>query len=75
MVEYRVVLLLDASLGTETIRVYDCAHGFNEMHRYTRLGGKQTGKSFHSGTFGEGMRTAIKDTKDGYVKMIEGWRK
>lgn len=27
----------------ETIRVYDAAHGHNEMHRYTRTGGKEPG--------------------------------
>lgn len=57
--DYAVVLLLDTDKGTETIRVYDSAHGHNEMHRYTRSKGKQPGTVFHSGTLGEGMRAAI----------------
>jgi hypothetical protein len=73
VVDYAVVLVLGASRTGETVRVYDSAHGFNEMHRYTRSGGKQTGKPFHSGSLGEGMRAAIKDIKDGYGPMIEGW--
>jgi hypothetical protein len=34
----------------EKVRVYDAAHGHNEMHRYTRSGGKEPGEVFHSGT-------------------------
>jgi hypothetical protein len=58
----------------ETVRVYDCAHGFNEMHRYGRRSGKNSGRNFHSGTLGEGMRRAIKEVRDGYLPMIEGWK-
>lgn len=53
--DYAVVLMLTAGTGTETIRVYDGAHGSNELHRYTRSEGKQPGSPFHSGTLGEGM--------------------
>jgi hypothetical protein len=59
--------------AVETIRVFDSAHGFNEMHRHTQAGGKQTGMRFHSGTLGEGMRAAIEDVQNGYRQMIEGW--
>ena len=59
IIDYAVVLLLDTEKGTETIRVYDGAHGHNEMHRYTRSAGKQAGHAFHGGTLGEGMRAAI----------------
>jgi hypothetical protein len=75
MVNYTVVLLLATAAGAETIRVYDAAHGYNEMHRYTQSEGKQTGTVFHSGSLGEGMRAAIEETERGYLKMIEGWRK
>jgi hypothetical protein len=34
VVDYAVVLLRDTEKGLETIRVYDSAHGHNEMHRY-----------------------------------------
>jgi hypothetical protein len=45
----------------ETVRTYDAAHRFNEMHRFTRSRGKQRGVRFHRGNLGEGMRAAIKD--------------
>lgn len=73
VVDYRVVLLLVAGASVQTIRVHDSAHGFNEMHRYTRDSGKQTGVRFHRGTLGEGMRAAIVSVKDNYREMIEGW--
>jgi hypothetical protein len=75
VVDYRVVLLLRAPAGTETVRVYDGSHGYNEMHRYTRRGARQTGNLFHSGSLGEGMRAAIKALEVGYSEMIEGWRR
>lgn len=71
--DYAVVLVVKRDESRGTVRVYDSAHGCNEMHRYTRSAGKQTGKSFHSGSLGEGMRAAIGDIKFGYPKMIEGW--
>ncbi len=71
VVAYSVVLLLDTPDGTQTIRLYDCAHGHNEMHRYTRSGGKQLGTPFHGGTLGSGMRAAIEDIERGYREMIE----
>ena len=75
VVDYAVVLLLDTGEGLETIRVYDGAHGHNEMHRYTRGEGKQPGTPFHSGTLGEGMRAAIAEIEAGYHEMIEGWER
>ena len=59
IVDYAVVLLVVVGEVAETIRVYDAAHGFNEMHRFTRSGGKQPGTSFHGATLGDGMRAAI----------------
>jgi hypothetical protein len=73
--DYAVVLLLEVGNAIETIRVYDGAHGYNEMHRYTRSEGKQAGAPFNSGTLGEGMRAAIEEIEGGYRKMIEGWEK
>jgi hypothetical protein len=70
-----VTLLLEAEEGMETIRVFDAAHGHNEMHRYTRSGGKEPGEVFHSGTLGEGMRAAITEVERGYREMIEGWER
>lgn len=73
--DYAVVLLYVSKGTVETIRVYDGAHGHNEMHRYVSGGGKQPGEAFHAGTLGEGMRAAIAAVKHGYLEMIEGWKK
>jgi hypothetical protein len=73
--DYSLVLLFDANGRTETIRVYDSAHGFNELHRYSRSGGKQDGVEVHSGTLGEGMRSAQEEIKRSYISMIEGWKR
>jgi hypothetical protein len=75
VIDYGVVLLLETEKGIETIRVYDAAHDHNEMHRYTRSGGKEPGTVFHSGTLGEGMRAAISEVERGYPEMIEGWER
>jgi hypothetical protein len=75
IIDYAVVLLVTLDGSTETIRVYDGAHGHNEMHRYTRSGGKQPGEPFHAGTLGEGMRAAIEEIERGYGEMIEGWKR
>lgn len=73
--DFAVVLLLALDGSTETVRVYDGAHGHNEMHRYTRSGGKQPGEPFHACTLGEGMRAAIAEIERGYGEMIEGWKR
>jgi hypothetical protein len=73
--DYAIVLMLAVGNSTETIRVYDSAHGHNEMHRYTRSGGKQAGTPFHGGTLGEGMRAAIEEIEGGFRQMIEGWER
>ncbi len=73
--DYAVVLLLETGDDTETVRLYDGAHGHNEMHRYIRSQGKQPGTPFHGGTLGEGMRAAISEIEDGYREMIEGWER
>jgi hypothetical protein len=73
IVEYSLVLVVGAPEEPETVRVYDSAHGFNEMHRFIKEDGKQRGVAFHAGTLGEGMRMAIKSIKSGFQQMIEGW--
>jgi hypothetical protein len=57
-----------------TVRVYDGAHGVNDMHRYDRSGEKASAETFHAGTLGEGMRAAITAVRTGYKEMIEAWR-
>jgi hypothetical protein len=73
MVDYSVVLVLESDSGPDTIRLYDGAHGFNEMHRYSSGGGKRSGEVFHRGTLSEGMQIAIEAIKTGYARMVEGW--
>jgi hypothetical protein len=73
--DYAVVLLVEIGEQIETVRVYDGAHGENEMHRYTRRGGKQAAEVFYRGTLGAGMRAAIEQITRGYQPMIEAWRR
>jgi len=71
----RWVLTVDDEAGEAvTVRVYDGAHGVNEMHRHDRSGEKAPAESFHAGTLGEGMRAAIAAVRSGYQEMIEAWR-
>jgi len=75
VVNYSVVLVIAVDGRKETVRVYDGAHGENELHRYTRLSGKQGAEVFDRGTLGEGMRAAIEEIKGGYEEMIDGWHR
>jgi hypothetical protein len=75
VVDYSVVLVVEEDDRKETVRVYDGAHGENELHRYTRAGGKQVAEVFDRGTLGEGMRTAIEEVMHGYEEMIDGWNR
>jgi hypothetical protein len=75
IVDYAIVLTIPHGAGRRAVRVYDGAHGFNEMHRYHEAGDKDPGVAFHAGTLGEGMRAAIAEVRAGYDGMIEGWRR
>jgi hypothetical protein len=75
VVDYAVVLLVEEQEQSETVRVYDGAHGVNELHRYTRKDGKHTAEIFHGGTLGTGMRAAIDEIERNYQSIIEGWRR
>ncbi len=72
--DYAVLLTVEQEGEAQTVRLYDAAHRVNEMHRYTRLQGKQPGEIFHSGTLGEGMRAATEQIKGTYQSMIEAWQ-
>jgi hypothetical protein len=74
VIDYAVVLLVKENEQVKTIRVYDGSHGVNELHRYTRRGGKQAAEIFHGGTLGEGMRAAIAEVERGSQSIIEAWR-
>lgn len=75
VVDYAVVLVVEVDGCKETVRVYDGAHGENELHRHTCDGGKQAAEVFDRGTLGEGMRAAIEEIEHGYEAMIEGWHR
>lgn len=73
VIDYSVVLVVEERGRKKTVRVYDGSHGENELHRYTRDGGKQAAEVFDRGTLGTGMRAAIDEIKHGYEEMIDGW--
>jgi hypothetical protein len=75
VVDYAVILTFEHEGAQETIRVYDGAHGHNDMHRYTRTGGKQAAEVFEAGSLGQGLRAAIAHCKDGYDEIIRGWHR
>lgn len=75
VVDYSLVLLLKEAGGRKTIRLYDGAHGVNEMHRYSRREGKQDGVVFSHSTLGEGMNEAIAAIESLFIAMIESWRR
>jgi hypothetical protein len=75
IVDYAIVLLVEAGDEFETVRLYDGAHGENELHRYTRGGDKQPAEIFHRGTLAQGMRAAIEEIEPGYQTMIESWHR
>lgn len=75
VMDYAVVLAVDDGAGEAvTVRVYDGAHGVNDMHRHDRSGEKAPAEMFHAGTLGEGMRVAITAVRTGYKEMIDAWR-
>jgi hypothetical protein len=74
VVDYAVILTVDDEGGAMRVRVYDGAHGVNDMHRHDRGGGKALAEMFHTGTLGEGMRAAITAVRSGYKEMIDAWR-
>jgi hypothetical protein len=73
--DYAVVLTVDDEDGeARTVRVYDGAHGVNDMHRHDRHGEKAPAETFHAGTLGEGMRAAITAVRTAHKEMIDAWR-
>jgi len=74
VISYSVVLVARHQGAWYTIRVYDNAHGGNEVHRHTLAGGKQSAEPFLLGDFGQAMRGARAEVLAGYEKMVEAWR-
>jgi hypothetical protein len=71
---YAVVLVARDGDDLRTIRVFDNAHGANEMHRYTRSGGKERGEVFHHGRAPEAAQAAERAVTDGWYEMVIAWR-
>lgn len=57
------------------VRVWDNAHGRNEMHRYTRSGGKQPGVIFDRGSSAVGYRAAYADARANFEEIVDGWER
>lgn len=74
VISYAVVLVVMHAGDWQTVRVYDNAHGRNEMHRHTLTGGKQTAEATTAVEAGEAMRGARDEILAGYERMIEAWR-
>lgn len=71
---YSVVLVVLHAGELHTVRVYDNAHGRNEMHRHTFNGGKQLAEATSAGEAGAAMRAARDEILAGYERIIEAWR-
>lgn len=72
---YSIVLMAVEGGDLRAVRVYDNAHGVHDMHRYTREGVKQAAETFHRGSAGEAMRSAIEAVRGGFREMIDSWRR
>jgi hypothetical protein len=74
VLDYAVILTVDDEEDEATVRVYDGAHGVNDMHRHNRRGEKAPATAYHAGTLGEGMRAAIITVRADYKEIIAAWR-
>ena len=76
VVGYSVVLLLSTPFTAETVRVYDAAHGFNEMHRYTpSQGASRMESSSTTVPLPRECKSPSMPAKHGHREMIEGWKR
>jgi hypothetical protein len=75
VIDYAVVLLGEEEGEWRAVRVYDNAHQTHDMHRYNRSGEKQMAETFHRGSAGEALQSAIETVRSGYSEMIESWRR
>ncbi len=73
--DYVVVLLAVDRCELWAVRVYDNAHEHHDMHRYNREGVKQVAETFHQGSAGEALLSAIEAVRSGYREMIDSWRR
>lgn len=75
VVEFAVVLTAFDDDRLQTIRVYDNAHGVNELHRHSRSTGKRKAEVFHHGTPAEALNAAVREVRTGHAMMVEAWRR
>jgi hypothetical protein len=73
LVRFSVVLSAWYDDAWHTVRVYDNAHGVNEMHRHTLSQGEQPAEVFHHSTASEAYVAAWRAVKKGHKEMITGW--
>ncbi len=74
VIDYAIVLLVREYGLWRAVRLYDNTHAINDIHRYNRDGVKQPAETFHHGSAGEAMRSALDTVRGGYSEMIESWR-
>jgi hypothetical protein len=72
VIRYRVVLVAVVGGEEHTVRVFDNAHGRNDMHRYVS-GEKRPAEEFSQASPGEAMRVAIRWAQQSYREMIDAW--
>jgi hypothetical protein len=75
VIDYAIVLLARQDRAWVAVRVYDNTHGTHDMHRYNRDGIKQAAETFHQGSAGEAMRSALETVRGAYNEVIESWRR
>jgi hypothetical protein len=72
VVRYRVVLLAVYEGEDRTVRLFDNAHGVNDMHRYEGAE-KQEAETFSQASPREAMYEAIRWVLGSYREMIDAW--
>jgi hypothetical protein len=70
---YSVTLVALRRDDWQTVRVYDNAHGVNDMHRHTISEGKRPAETFHYGTPSDAFNAALEMVDARYEEMIAGW--
>jgi hypothetical protein len=73
LVTYAVVLMAEVAGEFRPVRLFDNAHGTNDMHRYTRDGIKMPAETFHFGTASDAMNAAIQVIDESWEQMVEPW--
>lgn len=75
LVEYAIALRVFENGWWQTVRLYDNAHGANDMHRYSRQEGKRPAENFSQGRPSEAYLLARNLILEGWEQMIDSWRR